>query len=970
MFSNSAFQFISVVFIVIYFSFQSNAQTGTIRGSVIDDGNGLTIPGVKVQVDGTTIRLLTDLDGQFNIPIEAGNYKVTFSYTSYDTLTLDNVNVIANEVTLLNETRIKPEGSVQDLGDVTVTARAIRNNENALLTLKRKSPNLIDGISAASFRKMGDGDAAAAMKRVPGVSLEGGKYVFIRGIGDRYNKTMLNGVEIPGLDPDRNTLQMDIFPTSIIDNMIVHKTFIADLPADFTGGLIDIELKSFPDELTRGISISGGYNANYHLRSDFLTYEGGKTDFLGFDDGTRDIPATNNIPLFSEVIGDTEGPQAQRYKEILRSFNPNLSALRANSFIDYSAGVNYGNQVAREKFTMGYNFLFNYSSTTEYYEDAEYGRYGLSGDSTVTEMDAREFQIGDLGIQNVLISTMGEFAIKTQNAKYRLNILHIQNGESRAAIFDYVNSDQGAEFDGFQHNLEYSERSLTNLLLAGSHSLKANKWKLDWKLGGSKSGMEDPDIRFTRYEVRDNGVLSISTESGFPERIWRDLNEFNVSGKLDLERDLKAFKRDASLKFGLSNNFKMRDYVIRNFALNVRNVPLTGDPNELFAEENLWPYNGNPIQGTTYEVPFIPVNPNRYDANALNSGAYASMILNPTKKLKAIVGLRTEYYVQKYTGQDQLGTNVLNNETVLDEIDLFPSLNIVLAMTDKQNLRMSYGKTIARPSLKEMSYAEIFDPISGRTFIGGLFRDANDVLGQVFWDGKLVSTDIHNADLRWEWYQGVGQTISVSAFYKYFIRPIEIVQFATQAGAFQPRNVGNGQVLGGELEIRQNLKFIGEKLKDFSLVANVTVTESRIELSSTEHNSRLDNAREGQSVDNYRDMAGQAPFVINGGFSYNGGEKGFLKALEVGVYYNVQGSTLQYVGMVDRPDVYSVPFHSLNFNLNKTFGDKEQYRVGFGLTNLLNDSRELVFKSFEAEDQYFQRLKIGTQFNAKFSYNF
>lgn len=955
-----------------FFTFLSPlfSQTGTIRGSVIDDGNGLSIPGVKVQVEGTTKRLLTDLDGKFNIPIEAGTYKVIFTYMAYDTLSLESVVVKENEVTLLNETRIKPEGSIQDLGDVTVKARAIRNNENALLTLKRKSPNLIDGISAANFRKIGDGDAASAMKRVPGVSLEGGKYVFIRGIGDRYNKTMLNGVDIPGLDPDRNTLQMDIFPTSIIDNMIVNKTFIADLPADFTGGLIDVELKSFPDELTRGISVSAGYNPYYHIRNDFLTYEGGKTDFLGFDDDSRDIPAISNIPQFSEVVGDPDGEKALRYKEILRSFNPTLAAVRANSLIDYSAGFNYGNQIAREKVTFGYNFLLNYSSNTEYYEDAEYGRYGLSGDASVYSMDAREFQIGDLGIQNVLISTMGEFAVKTQNSKYRLNVLHIQNGESRAGIFDYINSDQGAEFDGFQHNLEYSQRAMTNMLIAGTHNLKDNNWKMDWKLGASKSGMEDPDIRFTRYEVRDNGVLSISTESGFPERIWRELNEMSFNGKLDLEKDLKAFDREASIKFGVSNTYKMRDYVIRNFALNVRNIPLTGDPNELFAEENLWPYNDNPIQGTTYEVPFIPVNPNKFDADANNSGVYVSMVLNPSKKLKAIVGVRTEYYFQNYTGQDQLGLNVLNNETVLSEIDVFPSLNLVFAVNEKQNLRMSYGKTIARPSLKEMSFAEIFDPITGRTFIGGMFRDANDVLGEVYWDGKLVSTDIHNADLRWEWYQEKGQTISVSAFYKYFIQPIEIVQFATQAGAFQPRNVGNGQVLGGELEIRQNLKFLAEKLDDFSLVLNITLTESRIELSSTEYNSRVDNAREGQTVNTYRDMAGQAPYVINAGFSYNGGEKGFWKGLEAGLYYNVQGPTLQFVGMVDRPDVYTVPFNSLNFNMNKTFGAEDQFRTGLGVTNLMNDTRESVFKSYKADDQYFQRLKIGTQVNLKFSYNF
>ena len=169
---------------------------------------------------------------------------------------------------------------------------------------------MIDGISSAAFRKTGDSDAASAMKRVPGVSLAGGKYIYVRGLGDRYNKTVLNGLDIPGLDQDRNTLQMDIFPTNVIENMIVHKSFNGDLPADFTGGLIDIELKSFPDKRVRQVSLQGGYNTNYHFRSDYLSYEGGKLDFLGMDDGTREIPATSNIPLFGEVIGNPTGVKA------------------------------------------------------------------------------------------------------------------------------------------------------------------------------------------------------------------------------------------------------------------------------------------------------------------------------------------------------------------------------------------------------------------------------------------------------------------------------------------------------------------------------------------------------------------------------------------------------------------------------------------------------------------------------------
>lgn len=946
------------------------SQTGTIRGSVFDESNGVAIPGVKVQVEGLSKGAFSDLDGQFNIALPEGSYALLITYVSYDTLRISEVLVKNNEVSLLNELQIKPAGSVQDVDAVTVKAAMIRNTESALLTMKLRAPNMIDGISAANFRKIGDSDAASAMRRVPGVSLEGGKYVYIRGIGDRYNKTLLNGMEIPGLDPDRNSIQMDIFPTSIIDNMIVSKTFIAELPADFSGGVIDIELKSFPDSRKRNVFVSGGFNPNYHFRNDYLSYEGGKTDFLGFDDGTREIPAENNIPLFTEVVGNPDGEKADRYKEILSKFNPTLAAMRSKSYMDFGFGTSLGNQFQKKRITLGYNFLLSYANSTEYYEDIEYGRYGLSGDHSVTELEQRELQTGDMGISNVLISTMGEFAVKTQNSKFRLNLLHLQNGESKAGIFDYQNSDQGAEFNAFQHNLEYSQRSLSSASLSGEQRLDSSKWELRWTLASSYSKMDDPDIRLTRYEIRDNGQFSIGTESGFPERIWRELSEINLSGKLGLQRNFKLFGNQSEVKFGAGHVFKERDFLIRNFALNVRNLELTGDPNELFFEENLWPHNDSPISGTTYEVPFYPNNPNQFTSNSNNSSAYLSVLLNPFKKLKAIIGLRSEYFVQKYTGQDQLGSIVMVNEKVIDDLGLFPSVNLVLGLTEKMNLRASYGKTIARPSFKEMSYAEISDPITGRVFIGGMFRDADDMAGIVYWDGNLVSTDIHNFDLRWELFHGRGQTISVSGFYKIFQNPIEMVQYATQTGAFQPRNVGDGSVLGGELEVRQSLGFISDKAEPFAIVLNVTIAQSAIQLSETELISRRENARDGQEVLEYRDMAGQAPYVINGGFSYNGSEKGFAKGLEAGLYYNVQGPTLQFVGMVDRPDVYSVPFNSLNFTLNKSFGADQEFQVGVRLSNILNQSRELVYNSYDADEKIFSKMSIGTMYSLKLSYNF
>lgn len=958
------------IFVLLLAFFLTNltyGQNGFIRGTVFDAATGDNLPGVTIFLEGTTLGTLSDLDGKFNLTVPAGKYTLRVSYISYETLHIDDLEVKPGEVTLMENLKLK-EATIE-LAEVTITAKVVRNTEAALLTMKQKSANVIDGISAANFRKIGDSDAASSMKRVPGLSVEGGKYVYVRGLGDRYTKTTLNGMDIPGLDPDRNTLQLDIFPTNIIDNIIVFKSFTADLPADFTGGIIDITIKDFPEEKQGSISIGAGYNPAFHFNKNYVTYKGSSTDFLGFDDGTRKIPATSDIPFYANVVTDPYGPEGLRYQEILHDFNPTMSASRQMSFMDYSLGFSIGNQIPKEKVTFGYNFAISYKNNTDYHKDAEYGRYGLSADPSVYQMEMREFQKGDLGVSNVIIGGLAGFAIKTKHSKYRINLLHLQSGESSAGIFDYIGADQGSEFSGFQHNLDYSERSMTNLLLDGKHVFSDARWDIEWKLSPTLSTMEDPDIRFTRY-VTENGNYVIGTESGFPERIWRNLEEINLAGAIDVKKEFR-FKnnRKADLKFGAAYTYKERDFAIRTFAFNIRNVTLTGNPDELFYPENLWPIDSNVNRGTTYEASFVPVNPNQFTSNVNNVAGYISFETNIFKRLKTILGLRFENYVQRYTGQDQLGRYKLDNEKVLSNADFFPSINFIYSITDKQNLRFSYAMTTARPSFKELSYAEIYDPISGRTFIGGLFRDADDASGVVYWDGNLVSTDIHNFDLRWELFPKPSQTISVSGFYKRFINPIEIVQYATLAGAFQPRNVGEGHVLGGELELRLNWDLISESLKNWMFTANFTYIYSRIKLSTSEYESRLANARTGQTISQFREMSGQAPFMINAGLFYGGGEKGFWDGFEAGLYYNVQGLTLLYVGMVDRPDVYTKPFHSLNFNANKTLGEKKRFQIGLKLDNILLSKKEAVYKSFEADDQYFTRLDQGITISATLKYS-
>lgn len=951
------------------------AQNGFIRGTVIEDASGINLPGVMLMVEGTENVAFSDLDGKFSLEVPAGTHSVVVSYGIFETITITDIVVTAGKATVIDQIRMK-EGTT-NLDEVTITVNKVQNTEQALLTIKMKSPNMMDGISSANFKKIGDGDAGGAVKRVPGVSVVGGKYVYVRGLGDRYNKTILNGIDVPGLDPDRNSIQMDIFPTNIIDNIIIHKSFMAELPADFTGGVVDIALKDFPDQKEGSVSASIAYNPNYHFNSEYLTYEGGSTDFLGFDDGTREIPAITNIPFRSEAIGNAQ--KRERYIQVLEAFNPTLAVMQQNSLMDFSVGADYGNQFKVKKLTLGYNLALSYKNSTEFYQDAEFGRYGLSGDASETEMEARLVQKGDFGVNNVLVSGMAGFAIKTLKSKYRINLVHLQNGESKAGLFYVESSNQGAVFNAFQHNLEYSERALTNLLIDGKHSFqgtKYEKWELVWKVSPTLSSINDPDIRFTRYQDRGTNVngetiYQIGTESGIPQRIWREMNERNLGGVIHLTKDFKFNDKDAKLKFGGASTYKQRDFIIRNFDIPVVGIELTGDPNELFEQQNLWGSDPSDInRGTRYEPQFLPVNPNQFDANNIYYAGYVSTELNVSKKLKTILGVRLESFTQRYTGRDQSGENRLNNDVVLDDLNVFPSINFVYNLSEKQNLRVAYSNTVARPSFKELSYAEIADPVTGRTFIGGLFKDEDNISGKVVWDGNLVSTSIHNFDLRWEIFQTDAQTISISSFYKRFLNPIEIVQFAKQAGAFQPRNVGDGQVIGGEIEVRQNLTRISKKLEKFSLTFNYTIVESRIEMSTTEFESRVDNARTGQEINRYRDMAGQAPYVINGGISYNGGEKKFWKGLEAGLYYNVQGQTLQFVGIVDRPDVYSNPFHSLNFNANKTFGKDDKMKVGFKVTNILNDKKESVFRSFEAEDQFFDLLNIGTTGSLSFSYKF
>lgn len=935
---------ISLVALNILFLLGLQAQTGTLRGTVIDDESGETIIGATVVVDGTATGTTTDLDGNYSLKLEPGTYTIAFSSISFATQKISDVVVKDGEVTLLD---IRLKSSTEEIGEVVISASKIENTENALLTIQKKSVTVLDGISSQSISKTGDTDAAGALRRVPGVSVEGGKYVYVRGLGDRYTKTTLNGMEVPGLDPDRNTVQMDVFPTSLVDNIIVYKTFSPDLPGDFTGGVVDISTKSFPDNQLFEVSASYAYNTVTTFNKDFILYDGGKLDGLGFDDGTRKLPFDYDM-----VINRGEAvllnPELTNYT---KAFSKELDAIKKNNFLNQTYSIIYGNQYNTSKGTFGLNVGVNYKNEYQFYEKAEFNQYLHSSDSTNFELDDQLFteSSGPVGQHNVIWSGLAAGSYKTKKSSFTLQLFHTQNGQSTASQRKVFDGDNDQDY--VADILTYTERSITNVLVSGRHKL--DKLEMEWKNSFTASSIEDPDLRTMLFAVFGTDTI-LTPGTSRSDRIFRDLSEINENFRLDFNLPFKQWSGlESKLRFGISETFKKRDFRTYRVVLNNDGEIIQGGANWLMEDQNIWsPTNtdGTYVTGQQEE-------PNTYNASMNVMGAYVMNELPLHQNLNVIYGMRIEKSDIYYTGRKQQifnpETDEFNNERVLNELDFLPSVNIVYNAIENMNFRVSYSRTLARPTFKEKSLAQVYDPITNITFIGNL---------------DLEETHIDNVDFRWEYFFGSGEMISVSGFLKNFNDPIEIVVYDDVTPRdITPRNMDKAMAYGVELEFRKNFNFIHEKLKGLTWTLNLSYIKSQTELSPQEIEGRSKWRKVGEEIPDTRPMFGQSPYIINTSLSYSNPDVGLTATLA----YNVQGKRLVIVGGGRAPDVYEQPFNSLNFKLTQRLGKKDQFGLSFTASNLLGDDNLRQYETnYDSDPRIFQRYVPGRTFKLGFSYRF
>ncbi|MBU2927930.1 TonB-dependent receptor [Winogradskyella psychrotolerans] len=921
------------------FSLVGFSQTGVVTGKIYDAEFNDLLPFANIVVKNTTIGTTSDFDGNYELELDPGTYVIVYSFVGYQPKEITDVVVEENAEVTINVT-LNP--SSESLDEVVISTSIRRNSEEAVLNLQRKSVNLFDGLSIESMKKAGASNVASAVKSVPGVSLQDGKFVYVRGLGDRYTKSILNGMDIPGLDPDRNTVQLDIFPSNLIENIIVYKTLTADLPADFTGGVVDIVTKDFSSREEYNLSVGVGYNPSMHFNSDFITQSKSGTDFLGFDNGLRDDPIALGASI--PALADNNS----RLTELTRRFEPEMAAQTGTSFMNYNFGFSTSNQIDIGDHKLGYIAAISYNAETTLYDDYTQNFLFKPQSLSETELVPNRLQKGFLSEENVLISGLAGLTYKRDFSKYKVVFTKVQNGTAKTGKFEQESFITNAALF-YSDNLEYTEKTVNNLLLSGTHAFNAESSnELDWSVSGTNVKVNDKDVRSTLFEY-DDGQYIIRPSIGEPRRIWRSLEENNLSSKLNFTKKHQLFNKDAKFKAGLAQVYKERDFDINQYSLRIDGTPaaaFSGNPDNLLIPENIWTTDNS---GGTYVVSnFEPAN--TFNAYATTYAAYVSEEFKITDKLKSVLGLRFEKYDSYYTGSNTIGDINYDDERIIDEADLFPSLNLIYSLNDNTNLRLSYAKSTARPSFKEASVAQIFDPISNITFNGNI---------------DLKTTYVDNFDLRYEIFSEDAGLLALSGFYKSFDNPIELTIFGLEAiNDVIPRNIGDAKVYGIELEFRRNLGFIYENLNSLSFNTNISVIESEQTMNEAEYEGRLSAARDGEEIDDKRQLQGQSPYLINAGLSYS------KNGIQSGIYYNVQGETLQIVGIGQVSDVYTDPFHSLNFNFSKSFGEKENRTITLKVDNILNDEIRSNYQSYNAEDQIFSNYSPGVEFSLSYAVKF
>lgn len=924
---------------------------GTIQGKITDAGTGESLVGASVVISGTMQGTTTDVNGNYSInKVESGVYKLTVSYIGYTSQEVANVQVEAGNTTRVN---VKLTPSSSSLDEIVVTAKTdiILENSSDMSVLKeiRLANNIVTGISHEQITRSMDRDAAEVVRRATGITLADDRFAMVRGFDPRYTLTMLNDFPAPSAESDRSAFSYDLINSANIDRVMIYKMPSAELPSNQAGGTVRIYTKNSSNSNQLSFQLSTQYRPGSSFQ-EYDTYQGGKYDKLGFDDGSRAMP--KNIPLPEQFPQPSDGSAESdaRNAVIGRLFPNNWNLYKVSSNLDKRAVLNYyGNLSLRKLGTLNSLSSITYTQTTNI-NDVD----RLFGYQTYDSLGVNTARVNDKPVDSYNSAIHEHAAIEgtrltgMQNFRWTINDRHAiewknlfnQQANDRVILRDERN---GTEFpETFAWNVErkvvykFQARTLYNSVLSGEHK-PSPSMELKWRTGYSYTSDQQPDFRTLRFIAPDplpglepSGQL-LGTEkiysffgSNTPIqndnfRGYNDLHENTYSAMADVN---KTFAGGIILRTGLFYEYRTRQFMNRMFGFgqigidysNLSSPELYANADALFAQ-NYFQNDGSGI--VVYDESGMqqasPYN-NLYHYKAINrlQAAYVSAnVPLLEKKLTLYAGLRAEHNNFRYPGTFQW---YRGNEFIPVKIDqtkkwLLPSAMITYKPGDKTVVRLSYGKSINRQEFRETAPIKVTD-IERNVVNEGNFN--------------LKPAEIQNFDLRWELYPAHGdEMLSAGVYYKTIdgaIEPYSYSESNFEQDYIVPKNTPETRGYGLELEARKRLNFLpGRFFSNMALNGNVTLLRTEVNVKKVIGSDSYNELRR-----DVRPMVNASPYAVNASLYYDNKTTGTQWA----IMFNALGQRLATAGTSYTAELYVMPRNTVDISFTQSISEHARIKIG------------------------------------------
>lgn len=913
--------------------------SGTIKGTILDGANdNEPMAFANVLTLGSNLGSTTDFDGNYSFSAPAGTYTVIISFIGYNVDTLRNIRVSAGEVTTLNHTLT--QGSVA-LTTVDIVEKANKESEAQLLLERKDASGIVQNIGAQKLKETGSADVAQGLTKVAGLSVVGGQNVFVRGMGDRYNSAYLNGMPIASPDPDLKVIPLNIFRTAIVQNLNVQKAFEPHLYGDFAGGAINIATKDYPTEPLLEIRFGTGINTQRN-GGDFYTYQGGNSDYFGFDDGTRAYP--DAVREFDFYNSRTNGLNDE--------FTYNFNRQTITTPVNTQFGLTGGNYFKKDGKESAFGFLVSLDHRNRAsYQPGLYRIVNRQNDFQI-DYDVQSWQMET----NTSALANATYEIDRNN-RITYNFLFVnlssddfrETGETTGFHFDYSSPI-------FTRRYTFRQNDLMVNQVYGEHEF--GNWKVRWDGSWNKASSTEPDRRQFVYLRQGENYLINTLDFNENHRFFSELEENEYNARVMVTYTIKADDKGESLWDVLVGGEIKRKK--REFDYWQVNVDFSGyvdsdgdvvDPNNMEAVISSANFDNDKV--AYREIGGLA---SFYEANLNINSFYFQTSGKLGDRTEGMIGLRVEDGEQSLDYRDQVQPTIPKQE-LLDQIAFMPSASLKYDVNEKSAIRASASRTISRPAYREVGPFQYIEFFAGRQSIG---------------NPELENGANYNFDLRFETYPTPGNLVAVTIFGKYLDNPIERVLVATASGQLESFINTESAIVGGvEFEYIQNLgRWFGEETawKDLSLSFNASAmyTDVTINKEATVGGSSVISTNES------RPLQGASPYLVNADLSYaKRYGKNDQKKSTATLSYNVFGRRVFSAGAQGIGDIYEVPVNTLNFSLRNDLN--QHWSVNFYARNILNplinQEQESDPSISNAGPVIVNQFRRGVNFSVSLSYN-